>query len=145
MDIDGYPEQHELDAIGNWDIKDAFNLIDYIKERWTYNDSFRMKWDKDKLFNKPVLLLEMHTVGWSGNESIINALLENQFFSMMWYKKWERGGHYYFEVNPLGIGYKKVAEMAKEKGVSRQCIHKNKESYDWIIAGDRNRMCRSKK
>lgn len=144
MDNEGYPEQHELDAIKNWDIKDAFGLIEFIKERWAYNDAIRMEWGKDKLFKKPVLFLEMHTIGWSGNEDIINALLSNQMFSLMWYTKWERGGHYYFEVNPFGIGFKKVSEMSKEKGISRQRIHHDKESYEWITAGKRNRLCRLK-
>lgn len=86
MDNEGYPEQHELDAIKNWDIKDVFALIVYIKERWTY-DTIQMQWGKDKLFKMPVLFLEMHTIGWSGNESIINALLENKMFHLMWYVK----------------------------------------------------------
>jgi hypothetical protein len=55
-----------------------------------------------------------------------------------------KGGHYYFEINPFDIGYKKVCEMSKEKGISRQKIHHNKTNYDWIVAGKRTRLCRSK-
>lgn len=142
MDNEGYPEQSELDAIKNWDIKDAFNLIAYLEEKWCYDTAIRKYWGKDNIHGRPVLFFELHTIGWSGNEDILNALLQNQMFSLMWYVKWERGGHYYFEINPFDIGYKKVCEMSKEKGISRQKIHHNKTNYEWIVAGKRNKLCR---
>jgi hypothetical protein len=40
--------------------------------------------------------LELHTGGWSGNESIIN-IVQASFFWFMFWQKSERGGHYYFE------------------------------------------------
>ncbi len=50
MDLEGYPEQHELDKIKNWDFIDVFSLLDYINERWNYADcgGFKMKWEKEK-------------------------------------------------------------------------------------------------
>lgn len=89
--------------------------------------------------------MELHTIGWSGNESIVNALLENIHFKHFWYVKWIRGGHHFFEINPAAIGYKKVSDMAKEKGISRQRIHHDKESYEWIVVGEKIKMCREKK
>lgn len=42
---------------------------------------------------------ELHTMGWSDNEEIIEAILANWKLRMfLGYCKWERGGHYYFEV-----------------------------------------------
>ncbi len=144
MDKDGYPEQSELDEIRQWDVRDVFNLIEYIKSIWQYDTSIREAWVKDNVSGYHALVLCLHTTGWSGNESIIESLLLNAHFSLMWYQKWIRGGHYYFKINPSQIGYKKVSKMAKEKGVSRQQIHKDKDSYDWITAGKRNKLCREK-
>ena len=39
MDNEGYPEVFELEKIEQWDYKDFVNLIDFIKERWTYAES----------------------------------------------------------------------------------------------------------
>jgi hypothetical protein len=143
MDSNGYPEPNELLLIKKWPITNAFGLIDYIKDRWTYT-SIRMKWGKDRVTKDTVLFLEFHTIGWSGNESLIEALLDNKPFSLMWYAKWERGGHYYFEIKPRSIGFKKVSQIVKEKGISRQSIHKAKHKYDWIDAGAKIKLCRHK-
>jgi hypothetical protein len=42
----------------------------------------------------------MHTVGWSGNEDIMRALISNHMFWLFYWKKSERGGHYVF--SPMG-------------------------------------------
>lgn len=41
--------------------------------------------------------IELHTGGWSGNEEIIEVLKASMFWCMYW-RKSERGGHYYFEL-----------------------------------------------
>ena len=147
MDKQGYPEQHELTTIEQWDCRDVFALFEYIKERWNYADSgaCKMSWGKDNLQRKPVLLLELHTIGWSGNEDIIEALLSNKKITAMWYTKWERGGHYYFEIKPSAIGYQSVSDMANYLKVSRQYIHKIAYKFDWIIVGERNKWVRERK
>lgn len=129
---DGYPTKDELYRIVNWDINDAFNLIEFIQDRWTYN-RFKSHWGFDI---SPVLYWELHTSGWSGNEDIISALLQNRMFNSLWYSKWVRGGHYYFEIKPLNIGYKTANEWAKELGVSRQSIHQSKD-YQILKISDR--------
>jgi hypothetical protein len=144
MDREGYPEESELELVKNWDYRDIFNLIDFIEDRWAYADSgyFIKRWGRNR-WKKVVLFLELHTAGWSGNESIINELLTNRMAMMcLGYRKWETGGHYYFEVNPTAIGYKPVDEMATDLNVSRQYIHKTRDKYDWITAGKRNKLIR---
>ena len=75
MDKEGYPEIEELDMIKNWEIighKSALNLIEYIRQRWRYADCGYFK-----LTGKRVKKLYLGCAGWSGNESIIDALQNN--------------------------------------------------------------------
>ena len=145
MQNEYYPEENELFLIEKWDTSDVINLLSYIEERWWSADwGFNMKWGKDHIHNtRPVIYLELHTGGWSGNESLIYALLNNQMFNIMWYSQWNRGGHFRFEINPYQVGYKTANELAKEKKVTRQAIHKSKD-YDRIQVSDRLILFRPK-
>lgn len=145
MDTEGYPEESELDLIEKWDYNDVFNLLDYVRDRWAYNDCFRAEWDKDNFLKSPTLILELVTCGWSGNESIINALLRNDFINHFCYAEWKRGGYHKFEIKAQSIGFIPVAEMAKKKKISRQRIHHSAHLYDWITMGKRNKLVREKK
>lgn len=63
-----------------------------IEKLWCYaNIGFILK-------GKRKLRLELHTQGWSGNESIVNALQKTMFWFMFWQKS-VRGGHYYFKID----------------------------------------------
>lgn len=46
---------------------------------------------------KQAKLIEYHTGGWSGAEDLIAAMLR-QLFVRSYYKRWEVGGHFSFEV-----------------------------------------------
>jgi hypothetical protein len=141
---EGYPTEEELQLIEKWDYKDVFGLFEYLKGKWAYSDwGYKEKWGKDK-YGKPVLKVELHTAGWSGNESLIESLLKNRTITMFWYSQWNRGGHYYFDIVPFNIGYVKVNELSKKLCISRQAIHRYKENYDWIKAGKRTMLCRRK-
>lgn len=132
-----YNTDKEMRLIEKWDVNEVFTLLDYIEERWWSTDwGFKKVWSKERLHNKPVIKLELHTGGWSGNEDIINALLKNQMFKMLWYYQWNRGGHFIFEINPFNIGFKSANEIAKEKSITRQAVHKSKE-YERIKVSDR--------
>lgn len=88
MDSDGYPTEETLELIRKWDVlKDTEGLLDLIQELWWYSD-MGFKRDNDEL--------ELHTLGWSGNESLMTALEENFLFWCSYWLKSERGGHYYF-------------------------------------------------
>ena len=89
-DINGYPSPELLRYIKRYDIiKNSIEpLIKTILENWRYPEYARLNGNQ----------LELHTVGWSGNEDIIAALMENEVFWMMCWVKSERGGHYYFEL-----------------------------------------------
>lgn len=143
MDNEGYPEQQELDKIRAWDYKDVFAMLDYIAERWNYGDwLFKREWKYDDLYKRHELHLELHTGGWSGNEDIINAILENLWFKILWYAEWSRGGHYKFIINPFNIGFRSVADYCKDMKVTRQYVHKIKDKFEWVIISHNKRLVR---
>jgi len=84
----GYPTDNTLDAIEAWDALDQKGFWAFVKEAWTY----------DSYFTKVGTLITLHTGGWSGNESVVDAIQENH---VMWALCWlssRRGGHYEFTV-----------------------------------------------
>jgi len=90
MDKDGYPKACELRKITKWDYNDFQGLIEYVEERWKYFD-----WGYFRRTRKRYYL---STGGWSGNESIVAALMKNlMFWSCCWVSS-KRGGHYVFEI-----------------------------------------------
>ena len=94
MDVNGYPTDKELKTIETWfpDEKPIIELLEYLEELWWCSE-----WGY-KLTGKRILKLELHTGGWSGNESIIEALEKNFTFWSMYWQKTIRGGHYYFRI-----------------------------------------------
>ena len=87
-DASGYPDEAELDKIRKWFMDDAMGLIQFINELWKYADNGYFKFTTGHL--------ELHTAGWSGNEDIVEALMDNKMFWLLFWEKTERGGHYYF-------------------------------------------------
>jgi len=145
MDSEGYPEDTELELIEKWEWMDTFGLIEYVKQRWAYADwGIKEKWAKNS-HKDYVLLLELHTAGWSGNESIISALEKNWMFMSVCHKKWLTGGHFYFEINPKSYGYSLVSAYCNDNNISRQAIHKSKDKYDWIKVSHGKQFIKPKK
>ena len=95
MDEDGYPEDQELKRISDWDIlkEPITDLLSYIKERWKYADCGYYQ-----LTGRRVLRLRLSTAGWSGNESIVDALHKNTLFWMICWEQSKKGGHYWFRI-----------------------------------------------
>lgn len=100
LDDDGYPTEYALNVIECWHWSDPRGWFDLIKSIW-YMKSWG--WNEapivDELFpDKKGTALYVSTAGWSGNESIIEAMEKN---NMGWYLNWvqsRRGGHYIFEI-----------------------------------------------
>jgi hypothetical protein len=89
-----YPTDVDLARIKSWGMDDPFGLAEFIGSIW---------WMPDFGFNltgKRVKKLALHTGGWSGNESIIEALEANMFWTLYW-RRTDRGGHYYFTIRLL--------------------------------------------
>lgn len=102
LDGDGYPTEVALDIIREWTFQMSDReLFEFIKSIWWMPD---WGWseglephDYDK--DKQVYRYRISTGGWSGNESIIEAMMENKY--MFWHMHWiqsRRGGHYIFEL-----------------------------------------------
>lgn len=98
LDDDGYPTDSALDIIKLWhwsDVRGWFQFIENIwhLRSWGWSEGLESDdWDKDK----QVYRYNISTAGWSGNESIIHAMQEND---MLWHMTWvqsRRGGHYIF-------------------------------------------------
>lgn len=103
MDDEGYPTQEALDYIKNWGYgftegefllgqyyknENMDDLIEYIQSIWTYDDAIVYEDG----------LLEIHTLGWSGNEEIIHVLKDTMLWAFR-HRATQTGGHYYFRID----------------------------------------------
>ena len=140
-----YHTEKDLKEIQNWNLQDVYNLLERLRELWEYPKYFIKNWRIDNTNKKkPILILELHTGGWSGNEDIIDALENNKLFWLMYWWKIEKGGHYYFEIDFSLVGYKPVSLFIKENKLSRQYVSKNKDKYEWIKISYGRRLIRLK-
>lgn len=93
MDKDGYPDESELIQIRQWPMMDYLGLMDFVKSLWWAPD---WGWIRTQVYGDSVF--DISTGGWSGNESLISALQDNQtFWNTCWLSS-RRGGHYQFSV-----------------------------------------------
>ena len=99
LDDDMYPTEFALEEIQNW--SDNFNdLMLFVRPLWYY--SMAGYWTETETdFKRTEYAIS--TAGWSGNESIIQALKTNKhhFWTLCWVQS-RRGGHYIFEVKTNG-------------------------------------------
>jgi hypothetical protein len=94
-DDNEYPTEKDLLYIQDFDNTkdDICDLIRYVHNIWWMPD-WGFKYDSETMD------LELHTGGWSGNESIISALQKNKHLFWFWYwQKSLRGGHYWFNLD----------------------------------------------
>lgn len=103
MDEDGYPTAEFLERITAFKPfdGDVFAFMASLRDEWAYADSGYWKEEDDP--EEPYLLDQrkyaISTAGWSGNESIIQALQENpNYFWMLFWFSIQRGGHYVLKV-----------------------------------------------
>ena len=96
-----YPTDEELSRITDWDIlKEGVRpLIEYIQSLWWMPEwGFVLRDGYTRWNRRHAKKLELHTGGWSGNESIIGALQQNWLFWSLFWEKSEVGGHYWFTI-----------------------------------------------
>ncbi len=118
---DGYPTIDEIRKVVQWDgINDPFGLVDFLREIWHWQEwGLEKKNGRTEIGRKPCLRVYLHTGGWSGNETIIDALQENFFWTIFWVNS-HRGGHFEFEI-PLDWlkGGKKDGHRSKGETVPK--------------------------
>ena len=93
MDTDGYPGRTELDRIRNWPDDDFAGLMAFAKSIWWMSD---WGWDEESVEGRTAF--NISTGGWSGNEEIIDAMMDNKMFWLFCWEQSRRGGHYIFKV-----------------------------------------------
>ena len=95
----GYPIEATLQVIRNWDYRGQAHrgLLDFVRGAWNRD------YGNIEVF-PPYPSLDDNerwvfvTGGWSGNEMLIDALMENMmFYSQRWYQS-TRGGRYEFHI-----------------------------------------------
>jgi hypothetical protein len=100
LDEDGYPTAEALDIVQLWSYNDPTGWFEFIKQLW---NMVEWGWEENEgihefFTDKKVYRYRISTGGFSGNESIIRAMMANK---MLWSFNWvssRRGGHYVFEV-----------------------------------------------
>ncbi len=92
FDKDGYPTEETLKAIREWPTgnEDHQRLLNFCLFAW---DEHVGSWDS----TDAGVAYSLSTGGWSGNESIIEAMQSNIAFWHRYWKSTTRGGHYVFE------------------------------------------------
>ena len=98
LDNDGYPTSEFLDYVSEFrPSKDAsiHYFLELLQDAWWCGNVHGVEIDLD---NREV---RIHTFGWSGNEDIINEILNNPMLTNVYlkYYQWNVGGHYKFKIN----------------------------------------------
>jgi hypothetical protein len=97
LDDDGYPTAAAEKTIAAWSYTDFRGLMEYVRQAWHFGD---WGWNEsdETIDGKAVRRYNISTGGWSGNETLIDALQDNRLFWMMCWQQSRRGGHYVFEI-----------------------------------------------
>jgi hypothetical protein len=119
---DGYPEDEEFSAVAAMDPKPSFEagaawLLRELDRAAQHMPCFFSTRRGRSLMDKPVLLIDFSTGGWSGAESII-ALIERRVDLRYHMLSWKRGGHYVFEV-PMPAR-RDIADVRREAWATRR-------------------------
>ena len=94
-----YPTEEYLRWVAQYKPSEEFTLqqfIEHLRSVWWMPDwGFCLKRKYGDYQT-----LELHTGGWSGNEEIIAALMQNHMLYYHWMniQMWRAGGHYYFKL-----------------------------------------------
>lgn len=106
FDEDGYPTEEFLEEIRKWDYTKGFtSLLEFALKGHTYPTY----WERlDSIDDKTTW--NISTGGWSGNESIVYALMDNKMFWLCCWIQSRRGGHYIFETKDETMAVESLGE-----------------------------------
>jgi hypothetical protein len=97
MDEDGYPTEETERLVREFE-GDARELLASLREVWMHPTY----WDEEDgvdILDRPVHRYHVSTAGWSGNESLIDALRNHWIFWMRFWVEERVGGHFIFEIS----------------------------------------------
>ena len=103
-DSDGYPDEEDLDHIKQWEpctTEGLLSLFRFIQGLWWPDDHYFIidkRISKDRISKARYRRVVIHTVGWSGNESLMSALQDNWIAWTLTWEQSNRGGHYILHV-----------------------------------------------
>lgn len=92
LDVAGYPTESALQAVRDWNPTDGRGLLAFLRSIW---------WHPAAITEGEDGTWSVSTVGWSGNEDLINALMDNHIWWTLHWESSRRGGHYVFKVREL--------------------------------------------
>jgi hypothetical protein len=99
MDTD-HPTDETLERIRTWHIRDPGGCLDFVLKHWNtgYGSASHelRECERELVHGDGVRFLRLATGGWSGNEDLFRALMEN---TTIWAQTWEmskRGGLHIF-------------------------------------------------
>jgi len=100
LDDMGYPTDEYLKFIWEY-THETMPIMEFVKDVLCPGWHFNYWGFKLGRKYKGIRKLELHTGGWSGNESTINEIVGNIWLTHfeMKYVSWRTGGHYYFEIH----------------------------------------------
>ena len=94
-----YPTEDDLKSISEWDYKSGYGeLGKFVIEIWNYDDYATLSEKRKDDVEDEYVELRLITGGWSGNESIVNALMDNMMFRMLCWNSSHRGGLHIFHI-----------------------------------------------
>ena len=97
IDEDGYPTEETERLVREFE-GDARELLASLREVWMHPTY----WDEEDgvdILDRPVHRYHVSTAGWSGNESLIDALRNHWIFWMRFWVEERVGGHFIFEIS----------------------------------------------
>ena len=141
--MNDYPTDGDLDEISGW-TGTWKALWEYVVARWHWPD-----WGVKEDFGADPYKLELHTGGWSGNESIMYALEHSrcQFYGQA-LATYKRGGHYWFEaysmfwegwdtLSPVHVTVEEVDNLRAELALLREDVAVWRALRDALVAAGR--------
>jgi hypothetical protein len=117
FDADGYPTDETLERIRSWPIAtndDFAAVMDFAGSAWSYPDRWERidHWIDPDWPSYPKRVYRFSTGGWSGNESIVEAIEANAVLQMVGAWSWQRGGHYEYRLPIVTDGVATAALLA---------------------------------
>lgn len=101
LDEDGYPSEAAVEIVEKWPWENQKGWFDFINSIWHLKSWGWSEQEEPHEWKKETMVHRYHisTAGWSGNETIIDAMKRN---FVLWQCSWvqsRRGGHYIFELS----------------------------------------------